>query len=47
MVLMNLANFSQYERRDDPRRTRATFQYMKAQGVRLGPRPTATSTARG
>ena len=37
MVLMNLANFSQYEREMTSERTRAAFQYMKAQGVRLGP----------
>jgi DNA invertase Pin-like site-specific DNA recombinase len=39
MVLMNLANFSQYEREMTSERTRAAFQYMKAQGVRLGPAP--------
>jgi hypothetical protein len=39
MVLMNLANFSQYERELTSERTRAVFQYMKAQGVRLGPAP--------
>ena len=33
MVLMNLANFSQYEREMTSERTRAAFQYMKAQGV--------------
>jgi len=37
MVLMNLANFSQYEREMTSERTRAAFQYMKSQGVRLGP----------
>jgi DNA invertase Pin-like site-specific DNA recombinase len=37
MVLMNLANFSQYERELISERTRAAFHYMKTQGVRLGP----------
>jgi site-specific DNA recombinase len=37
MVLMNLANFSHYEREMTSERTRVAFQYMKAQGVRLGP----------
>ena len=39
MVLMNLANFSQYEREMTSERTRAAFQYMKAQGIRLGLAP--------
>ncbi len=37
MVLMNLANFCQFERELISERTRDALQHMKAQGVRLGP----------
>ena len=39
MVLMNLANFCQFERELISERTRDALQHMKAQGVRLGPAP--------
>ena len=38
MVLMNLANYNQFEREMISERTRDAVQHMKAQGVRLGPR---------
>lgn len=37
MVLMNLANFYQFERELISERTRDALQHMKAQGIRLGP----------
>ena len=37
MVLMNLANFCQFERELISERTRDALQHMKAQGIRLGP----------
>ena len=39
MLLMNLANFNQFEREMIPERTRETLQHMKAQGVILGRAP--------
>jgi site-specific DNA recombinase len=39
MVLLNLANYNQYERELISERTRDALQHMKAQGVRLGPAP--------
>lgn len=39
MVLMNLANYCQFEREVISERTRDALQHMKAQGVRLGPAP--------
>lgn len=39
MVLMNLANYNQFEREMISERTRDALQHMKAQGVRLGPAP--------
>lgn len=39
MVLMNLANYNQFEREVISERTRDALQHMKAQGVRLGPAP--------
>ncbi len=39
MLLMNLANFNQFEREMIAERTRETLQHMKAQGIRLGPAP--------
>jgi DNA invertase Pin-like site-specific DNA recombinase len=37
MVLMNLANYHQFEREMISERTRDVLQHMKAQGIRLGP----------
>lgn len=37
MVLMNLANYCQFEREMISERTRDALQHMKAQGIRLGP----------
>jgi hypothetical protein len=37
--MMNLTNFSQFEREMISERTRDALQHMKAQGVRLGPAP--------
>jgi site-specific DNA recombinase len=37
MVLMNLANYCQYEREMISERTRDALQHMKRQGIRLGP----------
>ncbi len=39
MVLMNLANYNQFEREMISERTRDALQHMKAHGVRLGPAP--------
>jgi len=39
MVLMNLANYNQFEREMISERTREALQHMKAQGVRLGHAP--------
>jgi DNA invertase Pin-like site-specific DNA recombinase len=39
MVLMNLANYNQFEREMISERTRDALRYMKAQGVRLGHAP--------
>ena len=39
MMMMNLANFSQFEREMIAERTRDALQHMKAQGVRLGHAP--------
>ena len=39
MVLMNLANYNQFEREMISERTRDALQHMRAQGVRLGPAP--------
>ena len=39
MVLMNLANYNQFEREMISERTRDALQHMKAQGVRLGQAP--------
>src|SRR5262245_21214419 len=39
MVLMNLANYNQFEREMISERTRDALQHMKSQGVRLGPAP--------
>jgi DNA invertase Pin-like site-specific DNA recombinase len=39
MVLMNLANYNQFEREMISERTRDALQHMKAQGIRLGPAP--------
>jgi site-specific DNA recombinase len=39
MVLMNLANYNQFEREMISERTRDALQHLKAQGVRLGPAP--------
>ena len=39
MVLMNLANYAQFEREMISERTRDALRHMLAQGVRLGPAP--------
>lgn len=39
MVLMNLANYNQFEREMISERTRDALQHIRAQGVRLGPAP--------
>jgi site-specific DNA recombinase len=39
MLLMNLANFNQFERDMIAERTREALQHMKAQGIRLGHAP--------
>ena len=39
MVLMNLANYNQFEREMISERTRDALQHIKAQGIRLGPAP--------
>ena len=39
MLMMNLANFNQFEREMISERTRDALQHMKAQGIRLGPAP--------
>ncbi len=39
MVLMNLANYAQFEREMISERTRDALRHMQAQGVRLGPAP--------
>ncbi len=39
MLLMNLANYNEFERAMISERTRETLQHMKAQGIRLGPAP--------
>ena len=39
MVLMNLANYAQFEREMISERTRDALRHMMAQGVRLGPAP--------
>ena len=39
MLLMNLANFNQFEREMISERTRETLQHMKAQGIILGRAP--------
>ena len=39
MVLMNLANYNQFEREVISERTRDSLQYLKAQGVRRGHAP--------
>ncbi|MBL9008818.1 MAG: recombinase family protein [Myxococcales bacterium] len=39
MVLMNLANYNQFEREVISERTRDALQHMMKQGVRLGPAP--------
>ena len=39
MVLMNLANYAQFEREMISERTKDALRHMKAQGVRLGPAP--------
>ena len=39
MLMMNLANFNEFERAMISERTRETLQHMKAQGIRLGPAP--------
>ncbi len=39
MLMMNLANYNQFEREMISERTRDALQHMKAQGVRLGPAP--------
>ena len=39
MVLMNLANYAQFEREMISERTRDALRHMKSQGVRLGPAP--------
>jgi DNA invertase Pin-like site-specific DNA recombinase len=39
MVLMNLANYNQFEREVISERTRDALRHMLAQGVRLGPAP--------
>jgi DNA invertase Pin-like site-specific DNA recombinase len=37
MLMMNLANYNQFERELISERTREALQHMKAQGIRLGP----------
>lgn len=39
MLMMNLANFNQFEREMISERTRETLQHMKAQGIKLGQAP--------
>ena len=39
MVLMNLANYAQFEREMIGERTRDALRHLKSQGVRLGPAP--------
>ena len=39
MLMMNLANYNEFERSMISERTRETLQHMKAQGIRLGPAP--------
>ncbi len=39
MMLMNLANYAQFEREMISERTRDALRHMKSQGVRLGPAP--------
>jgi hypothetical protein len=39
MLLMNLANYNEFERAMISERTRETLQHLKAQGIRLGPAP--------
>ena len=39
MVLMNLANYAQFEREMISERTRDALRHLKSQGVRLGPAP--------
>jgi len=39
MLVMNLANFNEFERAMISERTRDAMQHMKAQGIRLGPAP--------
>ena len=39
MVLMNLANYAQFEREMISERTRDAIRHLKSQGVRLGPAP--------
>jgi DNA invertase Pin-like site-specific DNA recombinase len=39
MLLMNLANYNEFERAMISERTRETLQHLKAQGSRLGPAP--------
>jgi DNA invertase Pin-like site-specific DNA recombinase len=39
MVLMNLANYAQFERELVSERTRDALRHLKSQGVRLGPAP--------
>jgi site-specific DNA recombinase len=45
MVLMNLANYAQFEREMISERTRDALRHMKSQGVRLGPLLTDTRSA--
>ena len=39
MLLMNIANYNEFERAMISERTRETMQHLKAQGIRLGPAP--------
>ena len=39
MLMMNLANYNQFEREMISERTREAMQHIKAQGIRLGPAP--------
>jgi hypothetical protein len=39
MLLMNLANYNEFERSLISERTSETLQHLKAQGIRLGPAP--------